>query len=85
MEFLFFFWIAANPLFGSFGAGSAAANPLFGTPFGAGLGMLPTSAANSNDRYSMGHQQQQQQQVNVNFNGNNFENDQWNMIEIYFI
>lgn len=54
---------AANPLFGSFGAGSA--NPLFGSPFGAGLGMLPASATNSNDRFSMGHQQQQQQQVNI--------------------
>lgn len=44
---------------------AAAANPLFGTPFGAGLGMLPTGASNANDRFAMGHQQQQQQQVKL--------------------
>lgn len=44
---------------------AAAANPLFGTPFGASLGMLPTGASNANDRFAMGHQQQQQQQVNI--------------------
>lgn len=43
-------------------AAAAATNPLFGSPFGASLGMLPTS--NANDRFSMSHQQQQQQQVN---------------------
>ncbi|XP_031616444.1 bromodomain adjacent to zinc finger domain protein 2B isoform X2 [Contarinia nasturtii] len=42
---------------------AATANPLFGTPFGAGLGMLPTGASNANDRFTMGHQQQQQQQA----------------------
>ncbi|XP_055319617.1 bromodomain adjacent to zinc finger domain protein 2B isoform X4 [Sitodiplosis mosellana] len=42
---------------------AATANQLFGTPFGAGLGMLPTGASNANDRFAMGHQQQQQQQA----------------------
>lgn len=48
---------------------AAAANPLFGSPFGAaGLGLLPGtggasgSSGNANDRFSMSHQQQQQQQ-----------------------
>lgn len=50
-------------------AAAAAANPLFGTPFGAaaaaGLGMIPGATSNANDRYSMSHQQQQQHQQNT--------------------
>lgn len=58
---------------------AAAANPLFGAPFGAGMGMLPTGASNANDRFAMGHQQQQQQQVNWVNHSNRTINWTWSV------